>query len=248
MKINTHNLTLSAALSAAVACLALPVLAQTSQPPPGYAASPAEAPPELTKDQGSYLMGLQFTEQLQQLGITSDVSSEAIARGVQDGLAGKRMSPTDSARFKQFISSTMNASIDRNVATAKEFLARNAKEKGVKTTASGLQYRIVNAGNPKAAAPQPTDQVTVHYRGKLLDGTEFDSSYARKQPATFRVNGVIKGWQEALVLLKPGSRCELWVPPELGYDRSPKPGIPGGSLLAFEIELIDVKTGDPAAP
>ena len=188
-----HSL-VSAGVIAALYCA---VTAAQPQPPAGFQPVPA-ADSALSKEDGSYLMGLQFTEQLQQLGITSDVSSDAIARGVRDGLAGKKMAPQERAAD----------------------------------------------GKP----PVPTDQVTVQYRGKLLDGTEFDSSYARNQPATFRVNGVIKGWQEALLLFKPGAKYELWVPPELGYDRTPHPGIPGGSLLAFEVELVAIKPADVAAP
>jgi FKBP-type peptidyl-prolyl cis-trans isomerase FklB len=91
--------------------------------------------------------------------------------------------------------------------------------------------------------------VTVQYRGKLLDGSEFDSTYARGTPATFTVNGVIPGWQEALVLMKPGAKWQLFVPPELAYGASPKPGIPGGSLLIFDVELMSVKSsGAPAVP
>jgi FKBP-type peptidyl-prolyl cis-trans isomerase len=91
--------------------------------------------------------------------------------------------------------------------------------------------------------------VTVQYRGKLLDGTEFDSTYTRGAPATFAVNGVIPGWQEALVLMKPGSKWQLFVPPELAYGANPKPGIPGGSLLIFDVELLSVKSSAaPAAP
>ncbi len=236
---------LSVGVSAALYCSV--TVGQPPPPPPGYQTAPV-TDTSLSKEDGSYLMGLQFTEQLQQLGITSDVSSDAIMRGIKDGLAGKKMATQDRANFKDFISTTMAAAIDRNVAAGKEFLARNAKEKGVKTTASGLEYRVINPGNVKGASPQPTDQVTVHYRGKLLDGTEFDSSYARNQPATLRVNGVIKGWQEALAMLKPGAKYELWVPPELGYDRMPRPGIPGGSVLAFEVELIDVKPAEAPAP
>ena len=102
-----------------------------------------------------------------------------------------------------------------------------AKLKGVKTTTSGLQYQILIPGDSKAASPKLADTVTVQYRGKLLDGTEFDSSYARNQPATFPVNGVIQGWQEVLPLMKPGSKWKVVVPPELGYGSTPRPGIPG---------------------
>jgi len=142
----------------------------------------------------------------------------------------------------------MEAATTHNQAAAKEFLAHNAKEKGVTTTASGLQYKIIAAGNTKAATILPADEVTVQYRGKLLDGSEFDSSYARGTPASFTVNGVIPGWQEALVLMKPGAKWQLFVPPELAYGATPKPGIPGGSLLIFDVELVSVKSSGAQAP
>ncbi|MGH8148863.1 MAG: FKBP-type peptidyl-prolyl cis-trans isomerase, partial [Steroidobacteraceae bacterium] len=107
------------------------------------------------------------------------------------------------------------------------------------TTASGLQYRILRPGS--GAPPRPTDEVTVNYRGTLLDGTEFDSSYKRGMPATFPVNHVIKGWREALVLMKPGSKWELYVPPELAYGEDSPPPIPPGSLLEFQVELLSIK-------
>jgi FKBP-type peptidyl-prolyl cis-trans isomerase len=140
----------------------------------------------------------------------------------------------------------MAESLGRNKAAAKDFLTKNGQEKGVKTTASGLEYKVLIPGDAKAPAVAPTDEVTVNYRGKLLDGSEFDSSYARGQPATFKVNGVIKGWQEALVLMKPGAKWQLFVPPELAYDASPRPGIPAGSLLNFEVELVSVKSSEAA--
>jgi FKBP-type peptidyl-prolyl cis-trans isomerase len=90
--------------------------------------------------------------------------------------------------------------------------------------------------------------VTVQYRGKLLDGTEFDSSYSRGVPATFPVTGVIKGWQEALVMMKPGAKWTLFIPPDLAYGSNAKPGIPGGSLLVFDVELVSVKASGAAAP
>jgi FKBP-type peptidyl-prolyl cis-trans isomerase FklB len=116
----------------------------------------------------------------------------------------------------------------------------------VKTTTDGLQYKVLVPGDTKAPSIAPADEVTVNYRGKLLDGSEFDSSYARGQPATFKVNGVIKGWQEALVLMKPGAKWQLFVPPELAYDTTPRPGIPAGSLLNFEVEVLSVKPSEAA--
>ena len=203
--------------------------------PPAAAAEPsAPASPEQT----SYLFGLTFGEQLSRVGITNQVSVDAIARGIKDGLQGKKSTPADQQQVQAFVRNVMEAATAHNQQAAKEFLARNGKEKGVTTTASGLQYKIVAAGNAKAPAITPSDEVTVQYRGKLLDGSEFDSSYTRGVPATFTVQGVIKGWQEALVLMKPGAKWTLFVPPDLAYGSSPKPGIPGGSLLIFDVELV----------
>ncbi|MCI5122789.1 MAG: FKBP-type peptidyl-prolyl cis-trans isomerase, partial [Candidatus Electrothrix sp. AUS4] len=115
---------------------------------------------------------------------------------------------------------------------------------GVKVTASGLQYKVMTGG--KGDKPSATDTVKVHYKGTLLDGTEFDSSYKRNEPASFRVDQVIPGWTEALQLMAPGSKYMLYLPPELAYgDRGAPPAIEPGSLLIFEVELIEiVKGGD----
>jgi FKBP-type peptidyl-prolyl cis-trans isomerase FklB len=217
-------------------------------PPPtaSPAADPAAAP---NADQIGYLFGLTFGEQMHGVGITDQVSIEAIARGLKDGLQGKRSTPADRQQVQEFVHSVMETGVARNQSAAKDFLARNGREKGVMTTASGLQYKIILPGDRKAAALAPADTVTVQYRGKLLDGSEFDSTYSRGAPATFTVNGVIPGWQEALVLMKPGAKWQLFVPPELAYGASPKPGIPGGSLLIFDVELLSVKSsGAPTAP
>ncbi|MEP6546026.1 MAG: FKBP-type peptidyl-prolyl cis-trans isomerase [Gammaproteobacteria bacterium] len=213
------------------------------------APSPAPTPPTtLSSEQSSYLFGLTFGAQMHGVGVSDQVNMDALMRGMRDGLQGKKNTPAEQQQLNAYVRSVMEAAVAVNQAAAKDFLARNAREKGVTTTESGLQYKIVLPGDKKAAAVAPTDEVTVQYRGKLLDGTEFDSSYARGQPATFRVNGVIRGWQEALVLMKPGAKWQLFVPPELAYGASPKPGIPGGSLLIFDVELASVKAGDkPAA-
>src|SRR5207302_10437867 len=136
---------------------------------------------------------------------------------------------------------------DKNKAEGTKFLEENKKKESVKTTASGLQYKVLKDGN--GAQPKKTDTVTVNYRGTLINGTEFDSSYKRGQPATFPVNGVIPGWSEALGLMKPGAKWELFVPPQLAYDMQSRPPIPPGSLLIFEVELLSVKgAGTPAPP
>ncbi len=213
--------------------------------PPAPAAAPAAASP----DQISYLFGLTFGEQMHRVGITDQLSLDAVARGMKDGLQGKKTVPADQQQLDAYVRSAMQSAVTRNQAAAKDFLARNGHEKGVTTTTSGLQFKILAQGDRKAASPAPTDEVAVNYRGTLLDGTEFDSSYSRGTPATFAVNGVIPGWQEALVLMKPGAKWQLFVPSELAYGSMPRPGIPGGSLLIFEVELLSVKSnGPPSAP
>ncbi|MDP9082667.1 MAG: FKBP-type peptidyl-prolyl cis-trans isomerase [Pseudomonadota bacterium] len=222
---------------------AAPVTAAPAPAPPPAAASSAPdtaaVPP--TADETSYLFGLTFGEQLHRLGIGDQLAIDTMARGFKDGLQGKRSTAADQMRLQEVVRSAMEAAIKQNQTAAKDFLARNAHEKGVTTTASGLQYKVLIPGTRTAAAVRPTDQVTVQYRGKLLDGSEFDSTYARGMPASFVVSGVIKGWQEALLLMKPGAKWQLFVPPALAYDTSQKPGIPGGSLLIFDVELISVK-------
>lgn len=217
-----------------------------AQTPAANSAAPAAAPPApLTNDQSSYLFGVNFGEQMGRMGIGDKISPEAVNRGLKDGLHGKKMAPTDQQQLQSFVKTAMEDGVKHNKAAAVEFLAHNAKEKGIQTTASGLQYKVINAGDEKAASPKPTDEVSVNYRGKLIDGSEFDSSFKSATPVSFPVNGVIKGWQEALVLMKPGAKWKLYIPPELAYDNSPKPGIPGGSLLIFDVDLLSVKA--PAA-
>jgi FKBP-type peptidyl-prolyl cis-trans isomerase len=220
--------------------------AQTPSPAPAATAAPAP-PADQSIEQTSYLFGLTFAEQLHGVGITNQLNTEAIDRGIKDGLQGKKSTRADQQQLQTYVQGVMAESIGRNKAAAKDFLAKNGQEKGVKTTADGLQYKVLIPGDAKAPAIGPSDEVTVNYRGKLLDGSEFDSSYARGQPATFKVNGVIKGWQEALVLMKPGAKWELFVPPELAYDTSPRPGIPAGSLLHFEVEMVSVKPDEAAS-
>jgi FKBP-type peptidyl-prolyl cis-trans isomerase FklB len=226
--------------------------AQTPSPATGAPIAPitpAPAPsPDTSTEHTSYLFGLTFGEQMHSVGITNQVQPDAIAQGVKDGLQGKKSTRAEQQQIQEFVHSTMVAAVARNKTAAQEFLAHNGHEKNVKTTASGLQYKVLIPGDAKAAAILPADEVTVNYRGKLLDGTEFDSSYTRGTPATFKINGVIKGWQEALVLMKPGAKWQLFIPPELAYDDRPPPGIPGGSLLIFDVELLSVHPSAAAQP
>jgi FKBP-type peptidyl-prolyl cis-trans isomerase len=217
------------------------------------AASPAAAPgdakaPASDKAQASYSLGISMGDQLHHLGLSAEaISTEKLLQGLRDGLSGKvTMSANDQQNIANFIKTARNSMADANRAKAKAFLAENGKKKDVVTTASGLQYHVVSEGD--GASPKSTDEVTVNYRGTLLDGSEFDSSYKRGQPASFPVNGVIPGWQEALVLMKPGSKWELFIPPNLAYDVNSPPAIPPGSLLKFEVELIKVKQPTAAVP
>jgi FKBP-type peptidyl-prolyl cis-trans isomerase len=207
------------------------------------AQAPKTTPPASEADvrnQGSYSIGVSIGNQLKSLGLTPDaLDLSRVTQGLKDALAGTaQVSAEDNQRVGALIESGRNATGNTNKAAATKFLAENGKRKGVVTTASGLQYRVVNAG--KGTSPKATDQVTVHYRGTLLDGTEFDSSIKRGEPAQFPVNGVIKGWQEALVLMKPGAKWELFIPPDLAYGMDSPPSIPPNSLLRFDVELLSV--------
>jgi FKBP-type peptidyl-prolyl cis-trans isomerase FklB len=228
--------------------------AQTPEPavkPPPTTAPGADPGPGPTPEQVSYLFGLLFGAQMHNTGITPEsMMPDALMRGIKDGLQGKTPTPDDQRQVQGFARSASEALYARNTAAAKEFLARNGKEKGVITTASGLQYKILAAGDKKAPPIGPTDSVTVEYRGKLMNGTEFDSSYSRGVPTTFPVNGVIKGWQEALVMMKPGAKWQVFVPPELAYGPRAQGKIPANSLLIFEVSVLSAEAADapPKAP
>ena len=135
-----------------------------------------------------------------------------------------------------------------SLAASQTFLANNAKQPGVVTLADGLQYKVVRSGPVDGAKPNPTDEVKVHYEGKLLDGTVFDSSYERGHPESFQLDGLVPAWKEALVMMRPGDEWTLYVPPELGYGAQDKGPIPGNSVMIFRIELIDVMRTKIQAP
>jgi FKBP-type peptidyl-prolyl cis-trans isomerase FkpA/FKBP-type peptidyl-prolyl cis-trans isomerase FklB len=130
---------------------------------------------------------------------------------------------------------------EENKKKGEQFLAENAKKEGFKVTKSGLQYNEVKKGT--GPSPKPDDIVKVHYKGMLINGKEFDSSYKRNKPAEFPVKAVIPGWTEALQLMKVGSKFQLVIPPELAYGSRGNPSIPGNSVLIFDVELLDIKKG-----
>jgi FKBP-type peptidyl-prolyl cis-trans isomerase len=208
----------------------------------GGAAEAAQSP----KNAQSYSIGLMWGEQLRNTGVTPDaVSTAKIAQGIQDAITGKvEVSDLD----RQNIRALATSAGDSNHKVAEKFLAENGKKPGIVTTASGLQYQELKAGSGNS--PKMGDSVVVNYRGTLLDGKEFDSSYKRGQPATFEVGRVIPGWNEALQLMKPGAKWKLYIPPQLAYDLRPPPGsgIAPGSMLEFEVELMSVKPAAAATP
>ena len=173
------------------------------------------------------------------------MSAQRLAQGVTDALTGKtKLSDADRERITKLVRSAFEAMGEANHRAAAKFLAENAKKADVITTKSGLQYKVLAPGS--GDAPKASDEVVVNYRGTLLDGSEFDSSYKRGQPASFNVGRVIPGWTEALQLMKPGAKYQLFIPPQLAYDLRGPPAIPPGSMLIFDVELVSIKP--PAAP
>ena len=210
---------------------------------PATATKPAGAGKPNATSAASYSLGVSMGEQLRANDIPADaVNSERLAQGVRDALSGKvKMTDADRANIAGLLRASREAAGEAGHRAAAKFLAENGKKPDVITTASGLQYRVVAPG--KGDSPKASDEVIVNYRGKLLDGTEFDSSYQRGKPVTFPVNHVIPGWTEALQLMKPSGKYELFVPPQLAYDLNPPQGapIPPGSMLIFDVELVGIK-------
>jgi FKBP-type peptidyl-prolyl cis-trans isomerase len=248
--------------AAAVALVTGSMLA-AQQPPSGAAPSSESAAPAkkaaakagaakegpAKTSSPSYSVGVSMGEQLRASGIPPDLlNAQQLAQGVHDALSGK-VSMTDKDR--ENLRTLVDSVGESNHRAAAKFLAENGKKSDVVTTASGLQYKVLTAGSG-GASPKTNDEVTVNYRGTLMNGTEFDSSYKRGQPANFQVNRVIPGWTEALGLMKPGAKWQLFIPPQLAYDLRSAPPIPPGSLLIFEVELLSVKAApaaaQPAAP
>ena len=175
----------------------------------------------------------------------TEVRSEALLQGLKDGQAGTaaRLGPEEMQAALTSLETRINEqrlkaqreAADKAAAAGAAYLADNAKREGVKTTASGLQYKVNTPGTGRA--PTANDTVTVHYRGTLVDGTEFDSSYKRGEPASFPVSGVIPGWTEALQLMKEGAQYQLFIPASLAYgERGPL----ANQVLVFDVELIKV--------
>ena len=217
-------------------------------PPKNAATGTAAAPAE--KETTSYSLGVMMGEQLRDGGVSPDaVDGARVAAGLRDALSGKHeVTDADRQNMMNFLRSAQANMVETNHKAAAAFLAENGKKPGIVTTASGLQYKVIAPGS--GDAPKATDKVTVNYRGTLLNGTEFDSSYKRGEPATFGVGQVIPGWTEALQLMKPGGKMKLYIPPQLAYDVRSRPPIPPGSMLIFDVELLSIApaAAAPAQP
>lgn len=200
------------------------------------------------KDKVSYSIGLEIGSKLKSQSI--DINADILASGVKDALSGSKPLMTESEiqeTMTAFQKEMMAKQAEKTKALAEKnkkegdaFLEENKKKEGIKTTSSGLQYKVIKDG--EGPMPKATDTVTVNYRGTLVDGTEFDSSYKRGEPATFPVNGVIPGWVEALQLMKVGSKFQLFIPSGLAYgERGAGQQIGPNSALIFEVELLSIK-------
>jgi len=226
--------------------------ATTTAKKPGTTAAKAATGSKVTLDtqqkKASYAMGMNLGRNLHTQKI--DVNSDALIQGLRDGMSGAKPAMTEEearevlTQFQNQMRTKMQAEASqaaaKNKAEGEKFLAENKTKPGVTTLPSGLQYKIITAGTgPK---PSATDTVVCNYKGSLLNGKEFDSSYKRGEPTTFPVNGVIKGWTEALQMMPVGSKWQLFIPADLAYgDRGAGQDIEPGSTLIFEVELVSIK-------
>ncbi len=202
--------------------------------------------PQTMEQKAAYAIGINFVNSLKMQGVNLDKAR--LMQGIEDALSGKLVLSQNEMQtalndFKaqlmiqqQLVQKTQSS---QNKQQGAAFLANNKKQPGVVTLPSGLQYKIIKQGS--GPTPKLSDKVTTHYRGTLIDGTEFDSSYSRNKPATFPVNGVIKGWTEALQLMHKGDKWQLFIPSTLAYgDRAVGDKIEPGSTLIFDIELLNI--------
>jgi FKBP-type peptidyl-prolyl cis-trans isomerase FklB len=210
---------------------------------------------ETMKDRVSYSIGVLVGRDMKNQGI--DLNPDVFGKGFKDTLSGAAPAMTDEemqktmSEFRVQMAAKKQAEMkkiaEENKAKEEAFLAENKTKEGVKTTATGLQYKVLKEGTGKM--PTAYDTVVVHYRGTLLDGTEFDSSYKRNEPAVLPVSGLIPGWTEALQMMKAGSKWQLWVPSKSAYGEAGAGGvIPPNAALSFEVELISIEQPEGKTP
>jgi FKBP-type peptidyl-prolyl cis-trans isomerase FklB len=218
----------------------------------------ADDPAGLTNDtdKASYSIGANIGRSFKTQSI--ELNTNAFLQGFRDAYTGSKLQLTDEESqqaldaFKKVVAAKQEAAAkalgDKNKKEGEQFLVENAKKEGIKTLASGLQYKVVKTGDGKK--PTADDYVKVHYRGTLINGTEFDSSYKRNEPTTFQLGQIIPGWREALQLMPVGSKWQLFVPSALAYGEEAPPDIGPNATLLFEVELLSIEPKpkeDPAA-
>jgi FKBP-type peptidyl-prolyl cis-trans isomerase len=202
------------------------------------------------KDKVSYIIGISSGKNLKQQSI--DIDPDIMAKGLKDGLSGGNTLLTEqeirevmTAFRKEMAIKQLVTMAEKNKKDGEVFLAENRKREGVKTLPSGLQYLVLREG--KGKSPKLTDTLIVHYRGTLLNGKDFDSSYVRNEPVNIKLEEAIKGWREALLLMKEGAKWQLFIPPDLAYGENGTRSIEPNSTLLYEVELIKV-SADLAVP
>ncbi|WP_455200826.1 FKBP-type peptidyl-prolyl cis-trans isomerase [Kaarinaea lacus] len=200
------------------------------------------------KQKYSYAIGFQIGSNLKREG--ADVDVQAIAQGIKDVLTDAKLSVSMEdmqaavLEMQKEQQAKRQARGDKAKKAGEEYLAKNKKEKGVKELPSGIQYKVIKEG--KGSKPKATDTIVAHYKGTLINGTEFDSSYGRGQPATFAVNQVIQGWQQILPLMPTGSKWKVVIPSDLAYGpRGAGANIGPNETLIFEVELLEIKKQEP---
>ncbi len=216
----------------------------TSSPKPVAAPAAQEPALKTLADSASYALGTNIAQNLKHdLG---DLNTKLLIRAMEDVFNNGKPLLTEEVAYSTLSSYSEKVQKEKSEAVVKAgqaFLEKNKARPEVKTTASGLQYEVIKEGS--GAKPTAADSVTVHYRGTLTDGTEFDASYNRNEPLTIQLGQVIRGWTEGVQLMTVGSKYKFYIPYELGYGlRGAPPTIPGGSTLIFEIELLKIKKGD----
>ena len=230
---------IAGAMTICQAAIVQSIMAQDTPP----AAAEAKSDGELI----GYFLGFSVGQNMGQSGFKApDITMEAFLKGFQEGVALKEPAMTNEqfaaaqGKIQAMLTKRQAEMSAAQKAKGTKFLADNAKKEGVKTLEGGVQYKVLKAGN--GATPKPTDTVSVHYTGKLIDGTVFDSSVQRGQPASFQVNQVIQGWQMALQKMKVGDKWMLYIPSDLAYGERGSAGAIGpNEVLVFEVELLGVQ-------
>jgi FKBP-type peptidyl-prolyl cis-trans isomerase len=192
-------------------------------------------------DSASYAIGVSVASFYKQQGITK-LNTSLVSKAINDILMGKQPLLNEEAVnmcVNKLMNEVQESKSKPTIEAGKAFLEKNKSKPGVKTTASGLQYEVITEGT--GIKPTTVDTFVAHYRGTLLDGTEFDASYNRGQPLVYPVTGVIRGWTEGLQLMSVGSKYKFYIPYNLAYGTNDNGAIPGGSMLMFELELLDVR-------